>query len=246
MIDIIKDILQFLAAHNSINIPIVSLIVIISVLSIWNSKEKIEEFLGIKIKKKVKIKNVKELFNHDLFIKLPHYYNIASRSNFGDPINNEIFYIILTTKVKSTVDITKGLLRRIDINNMNVNTLECYLLENSRKIVNDYNNKIKEQFRIKYNVELGDKIYEYVMNTQVIGFNSVHDKQLIHTDSILKDVICNPDNTIFDNIFRLEIYLYELNSTLYSSMVDAENIFYKFNGHLDEIKRKINENRSIA
>lgn len=236
-----KELIEFLSEQNGlVNLPLIILgvVLLFMVFTLFNKEAKKNG--KNYVNKKINVNSEFDLLQHDLFIREDKYHRIASGSNFGDTINNEIFKIILKNKIKSTVRLTKDVIINTDVKSISVKQLEAKLYENNRNIADNYNFNIRNDLIETYGPAVGNNIYEHVMNTYPTGFNPTHTQEMDYLDSMIADVICKEKTSILNcNLNRFELYLYFLNSMLYVSMIEAENMFYNFNGELQKIKDAI-------
>lgn len=230
--DIISKVLEFLSEHGIVSIPLITFAFIVVFLIL---KDKVNKFVGGKVSVKVITKSSKDLLAHTMFIKEPKYKFLVMNSMFGDEHKNEIFRNILLMKIDSTLNHTKIFISEYDIENIGVRQLECFLYENTRRIVENYNNDIKKFLMNRYGSKTGGEVHEYVMNSSPSGFNTIHDSQIMSIDQLV-GVMCVEDSAVFkNNVDRVEVYLHLLNSSLHVGLVDAENMFRDFNGTLSKI-----------
>lgn len=227
--DIISKVLKFLSDNGIVSIPLVTFTLIIVFLIL---KDKFNKIIGGKVSVKVITKSAKDLLSHTMFIKEPKYKFLVMNSVFGDERKNEIFRNVLLNKINSTLVHTKTFISEYDIENIPVRQLECFLYENTRRIVENYNNDIKKFLMNRYSSKTGSRVFEYVMNSSPSGFNTIHDSQIMSIDQLVS-IMCIEDSAVFkNNVDRVEVYLHLLNSSLHVGLIDAENMFRDFNGTL--------------
>jgi hypothetical protein len=229
-----EKIINWLSENGIVSIPLLVLLGFFIVLGLIASQDQLYKLMGRKVSVKVLVTSTTDLLLHSLFIKESKYRALIANSKFGTDFKDEVFRVLLDAKITSSITNTKQLLVEMDIEKMDVRELQSFLYENSRRISEDYNKAVREYLQAQFGVPKGNRVYEYLMNSAPAGFNTIHDPQILVLDQMVAE-ICRSVAIFRNNIDRFEGYLNVLNSLLYISMTDAENMFRFFNGHLEEI-----------
>ena len=178
------------------------------------------------------------LLQHDFFT---NYYSLKNTINLfatGNKELTEIFKIITSHKLEVVHFQTKEFIERENWRTINNQDLQHKIFHLLKSVISGYNKKILEDLQNKFGKNKGQKVYDYVMNAQGIGFNHWHSVNVKHIKHMVVSIL--RANVIKGSCHKMQIILYELLFGLHSGIIDAEKAFFLFNGELEAILKEPN------
>jgi len=179
----------------------------------------------------------KGLNAHYLFTTGKLYRVIANSSHFPDACTkkNELFKILLTTKVDCVLTTTKEWIKKNNkkLRKFNVVELQIEFYELINAIVSSYEKEIPLAYfrHLKNDVEATEKfnIIYYGEGKDDLGFKTYHEKNVEH---IINYVDSLPTYVGMTNEWLVNSFMNELDTALRTSVRDIKTIFENKNGRL--------------
>ena len=128
-----------------------------------------------------------------------------------------------------------------DLNNYDQGKFKALVFSQIDDIVFNYNKSIIEEFSSKYGTkEDGRKVFEYVMNSPIKGFNKQHESMVNFILHLIDD-ICSVNSIYHGNTERYWAILNSYSAAVSSTLVDIEKTYSLFNGDLEKLVKNLNK-----
>lgn len=184
----------------------------------------------------------REILAHEIFYHEKLFCAYTDRFIFKNKTKTEIFKDMLISIIKSSIHVTRTMIKAKmkELKSMHRAELLAFILFIINSIVEDYEKNIKLIFRRKYGI-YGKDVYKLVYDSQK-GLKTLHDVKM---DEIRNDIeTLGAMSGKHKEIIR--IFLYQLMFSVQKALFESISIFEEFNGELDSLIAKIEEQGEIG
>lgn len=185
-------------------------------------------------KKKQKV-TIVDLHNSILYTDATYLLKFKlDNIKFCDDQDKEFIYkTIIKQKIKAVAEISKELIssKYIYLNRNQINTV---IITNANNIIKRYNSRIFEIFAERYGSKRGFELFQYVMNNEKVGFNTV-----FHSATVDYLLFCVEDfcksNTFDNNIEIIDETLKLYRNAIAIAIIHCEKSVAATNGTIKKI-----------
>jgi hypothetical protein len=177
------------------------------------------------------------LFEKDLFSKSEYWINYTvKRLGFQQGDRNWIYETIMKIKIEVVAKKSKQFLEDNDLMSLSDTKFENLIFTLVSDIIEEYNEKIKSEFKSYFGKSKGEKIYSLVMDkqpskeSQSMGFNVWHAPTITYLEKSIKD---HCDSYYPNNVEKMDMILDEFKSAIGAAHTHLYKTFSNFNGELD-------------
>jgi len=215
---------------------------IIGLIGIYAKNTVFRNYVNKSVSKLFKTVARREILAHELFYHEKLFNAYAKRVMFkGNRIKTLIFSIMLTNIIYASIHIPRNMLKgKIkELRKMRSAEVIAFLLEMLENIRETYESEIKKDFNRNFGI-YGKDIYELVYCSEN-GYKNFHESKM---GSIAEDIdamghISNKYNE------TVRIFLYQMMFGIQKAVFDSIKVFNYFNGKLESIISKINQQGQI-
>jgi len=178
-----------------------------------------------------------DLLMHPIFYNKRYYINQLNNINFILPEKTELFRILLTNIIKSSIDLSYECISKTDVKKLNTQTARNLMFDLIIKIIKTYEKNTREQYVAIYGRKKGLKLYGLIYESKE-GFKNYHKNRVQFIIQNIEKVLLSRSKNIDDSIRTI---LTQIDIAIDMAILDCEDAFIDLNGRVERIINLENE-----